>query len=427
VSTRPRSLPLALYAGASGLLEPLAPAVLQARARRGKEDPHRLAERLGRATRPRPAGPMVWLHGVSVGESLSLLPLIAALRAERPGLGMLVTSGTVTSAKLLADRLPAGVIHQFAPIDGPRAVGRFLDYWRPRLGVMVESELWPNLICAAAQRAFPLALLSARITESTARGWGRAPATIRALLGAFDLIQPQDAASDARLQRLGARTGPTLNLKRLGEAPPADPSELRRLSPAIGSRQVVLGASTHPGEEALVAAAWRQAVTGGPPSLLILAPRHPHRGAAIAAELRQAHFEVARRSAGEALTPSTAVYLADTLGELGLWLRLAQVAVIGGGFIAGPGGHNPMEAARVGKPVITGSHVANAEDIYREMFDLAAAIEAPDIEALARHIRGLLHYPSIARRIGEAGLAFARRQDDALERTLVLLRPLLPA
>jgi len=181
----------------------LAPGLLRRRAARGKEDPSRLNERLGRPALPRPEGPLVWLHGVSVGESLSLLPLIAALRTRRPDLNILVTSGTVTSAEVLAGRLPAGVIHQFAPVDAPCAAARFLDHWRPVAALFVESELWPNLIVAAQKRGVRLALLSARITDASAEGWGRAPATARALLGAFDLVLPQDTATEMRLSAWG--------------------------------------------------------------------------------------------------------------------------------------------------------------------------------------------------------------------------------
>jgi 3-deoxy-D-manno-octulosonic-acid transferase len=417
-----RPFPLALYAAATGLLTPFTPALLRARAREGKEDPARLGERLGRAGRPRPEGPLVWLHGVSVGETQSLIPLIAALRAARPGLGILVTSGTVTSAEVLAGRLPADVVHQFAPVDSPGAVARFLDHWRPDLGVFVESELWPNLILAARARGVRLALVSARMTEASARGWARTPASARAVLGAFDLILPQDAETAARLHRLGAATGAGLNLKLVGEALPADPAELARLQAAIAGRKVVLAASTHPGEEALIARAAREA--GAP--LLIVAPRHPDRGEAVAAELAAAGFSVARRAAGERLAADTTAYVADTLGEMGLYLRLADVVVMGGAFAEGIGGHNPLEAARLGKPILTGPQAFNARAIYDAMFDEVAALEAKDEAALARHIRGLLGDPMIARRLGEAALSFAERQGAALDEAMARLTPLLP-
>ncbi|HEX7944246.1 MAG TPA: glycosyltransferase N-terminal domain-containing protein, partial [Phenylobacterium sp.] len=315
------TFPLALYGAATGLLEPFAPGILRGRAGRGKEDPQRLPERLGRSTAARPAGGLVWLHGVSVGETTSLLPLVGALRARRPDLTLLVTSGTVTAAQLLAQRLPEGVIHQFAPVDAPGAVRRFLDHWRPDLAVFVESELWPNLIAAASARDVRLALVSARMTQASADRWARWPASARAVMGAFDLVLPQDAATEARLAKLGASPGPRLNLKHVGEPLPADPAELQRLQAAVTGRKVVLAASTHPGEEPLIAEAFRAANPGG--ALLIVAPRHPDRGPEIARELA-----ASRRGAGETLTGT--IHVADTLGELGLFFRLADIVVMGG-------------------------------------------------------------------------------------------------
>ena len=424
MSRPPHTLPLALYAAATGLFAPLAPVVLRRRARAGKEDPARLAERLGRATTPRPAGPLVWLHGVSVGEGLSLIPLIAALRARRPDLALLVTTGTVTSARVLSGRLPKGVIHQFAPIDTPGAAARFLDHWRPGAALLVESELWPNLIVAARARDIRLALLSARITEASAKGWGRAPATARALLRAFDLVLPQDPATGARLARLGAAVGPCLNLKRVGEAPPVDAASLAALKAAAGARGIVLAASTHAGEEPLIAKAVRAVA---PDALLIVAPRHPDRGPAVAAELEGLGFHVARRSAGEPPGPAVTAYVADTLGELGAFYAAADVLVIGGSFVEGIGGHNPLEAARLGCAIITGQWVANAADVYADMFAEAAAIGARDGASLARHIAGLVDHPMIARRMGEAAADYAGRQGAALEVAWAMIEPLLPA
>ena len=425
MSRTPRTLPLALYGAATGLLEPLAPVLLRRRAQAGKEDAARLGERLGRAGVARPSGPLVWLHGVSVGESLSLLPLIEALRARRPDLSLLVTSGTVTSAEVLAKRLPAGVIHQFAPVDAPGVAARFLDHWRPDAALLVESELWPNLILAAQARGVRLALLSARMTQDSAQGWSRAPATARALLQAFDLVLPQDAAAEARLTGLGARVAGRLNLKLVGEAPPVD-SALAAALRADG-RRLVLAASTHPGEEPLIAEAFRAATGDGGPAILVVAPRHPDRGPQVAAELQGLGFTVARRAAGEAMGPMTTAYVADTLGELGAFYVAADAVVMGGSFVPGIGGHNPLEAARLEAAIVTGPHAFNARDIYAGMFAEAAAIEAADGVALSRHIRGLLANPAIARRIGEAAAAYAGRQGAALEAALALIEPLLPA
>jgi len=419
------SFALSAYRAATGLLEPLAGGVLRARASKGKEDAARLGERLGRADRPRPEGPLVWLHGVSVGESLSLLPLVDALRTRRPRLNVLVTSGTVTSAELLAQRLPEGVIHQFAPVDAPGAARRFLAHWRPDLAVFVESELWPNLLSQARLRGVRLALVSARITEASAASWARAPGAARELLDAFDLVLPQDPASAERFERLGAKTGPQLNLKLVGGAPPTDSVALARFRELIGDRSVIAAVSTHPGEEPLIAAAFVEAAAGRRP-LLIVAPRHPDRGVGVAEALQSSGLRTARRAAGEPLKGETDVYIADTLGELGLLLSVASVAVMGGSFVEGIGGHNPLEPARMGVAVVTGPHHFNAAAIYAEMFERVAAIEARDEAELGRHLTGLLDYPHIARRIGEAGLTYAEAQGAALDQAMALLEPLLP-
>jgi len=244
---------LSLYRGGVTLLEPVALGLLAWRWRKGKEDGARIGERRGLASRPRPRDRLAWLHGASVGETLALLPLVE--RLTRRGVKVLVTSGTRTSADLLARRLPPGSLHQFFPLDVPRYLRRFLDHWRPDLAVFVESELWPNLIAAASARDVRLALVSARMTQASADRWARWPASARAVMGAFDLVLPQDAATEARLAKLGASPGPRLNLKRVGEPLPAEPAELARLRAAIGDRKVVLAASTHPGEEPLIAEA----------------------------------------------------------------------------------------------------------------------------------------------------------------------------
>lgn len=416
------SLLLPIYAAVTGLLEPFAPGLLARRAGRGKEDAARLGERLGRAAVDRPAGSLVWLHGVSVGESLSLLPLVTALRARRPDLALLVTSGTRTSAELLARRLPPGVIHQYAPVDAPGAVGRFLDHWRPSLGVFVESELWPNLILGARRRGVRLVLASARMTEASARGWARAPGAARTLLSAFDLVLPQEAQTAQRLAGLGAEIGPALNLKRVGDPLPCDEAELARLRAALAGRTVILASNTHPGEEPIIAAAAR-----GLPALLLVAPRHPERGPAVASELAAMGFRVARRSADDPLTAETEVYLADTLGEMGLLYRLADVAVMGGSFVEGIGGHNPLEPARLGVPVVTGPHTFNADELYDEMLSWVACLRADTPADLPRHLKGLITYNIVRRQISDAALDYAARQGAALDAAMALLEPRLPA
>lgn len=422
------SLALAAYRALTGMLEPLAPRLLDARAKQGKENPRRVDERLGIASVARPAGHLVWLHGVSVGETLSLLPVVEQFRQGRPDLTVLVTSGTVTSAELLAQRLPAGVIHQFAPIDAPGAVAAFLDHWQPALGVFVESELWPNLIQAAKKRGVPLALVSARITEKTAEGWARFPGAARSIVGAFDRILPQDSVSADRIRSLGGRVDGLVNLKLAGGPLPHDAAAFTALSAAIGDRPVVVAASTHEGEEiAIVRALDRLAER----LCLILVPRHPERGAEIATALTRDGYRFALRSRGTTPNAETDIYIADTLGELGLFLRLADVVVMGGSFgsFLGRepwGGHNPLEPARLGKAAVTGPDAANWREVTEALTaagGLAVVASPGDLPAT---VAPLLNDPAASRAMGERARRAAADAGAGLDRLWETMQPLLP-
>ena len=422
------SLALHAYRLLTRALEPFAPRLLDDRARRGKEDPVRVDERLGLAGVARPEGDLVWLHGVSVGETLSLLPLVERLREARPDLSVLVTSGTTTSAQLLARRLPPGAIHQYAPVDGPAAVAAFLDHWRPSLGVLVESELWPNLILACQARGVPLVLASARITEKTAAGWARFPGAARRLLSAFSLTLPQDDASAARLTALGARIDGQVNLKLAGGPLPHDAGAFTALSAAIGDRSVIVAASTHEGEEiALVRALDR--LSGR--LCLIIVPRHPERAAAISTALTRDGYNFALRSAGRPLTPETDLYIADTLGEMGLFLRIADVVVMGGSFapalgLPPVGGHNPLEPARLGKPAVAGPDASNWRAVTAALAEAGGLtiVQTPgDLPAI---IEPLLADPAAARAMGERARRAAADAGSGLETLWRDLQPLLP-
>ena len=419
---------LILYRLLTRMLEPLAPRLLDGRARKGKEDPVRVDERLGLTRVARPDGEVVWLHGVSVGETLSLLPVVEKLRATRPDLNILVTSGTLTSAALLARRLPDGVIHQFAPVDAPGAVDAFLTHWKPVAGVFVESELWPNLILEAHRRGVKLVLASARITEKTVAGWRRFPGAARDILSAFDVILPQDGISADRLESLGARIDGHVNLKLAGDAPPHDGAAFTRLSAAIGDRPVVVAASTHDGEEIAIVRALDKLADR---LCLILIPRHPERSAAIAAALTRDGYRFALRSQGRQPDNETDLYVADTLGEMGLFLRLADVVVMGGSFSAAlekppVGGHNPLEPARLGKPAVTGPDMTNWAAITEALVDAGGLqiVAAPwDLPAA---IVPLLADEKAARAMGDRGRRAAAEAGSGLERLMDNLLPLLP-
>jgi 3-deoxy-D-manno-octulosonic-acid transferase len=375
-----------LYLAASHVTAPLF-ALWQRRALRiGKEDAGRTGERWGRTERRRPDGLLVWFHAASVGETQSILPLIDALLVARADVNVLMTSTTRTSAEMLQTGLNDRVIHQMAPYDTVRASRAFLDHWRPDAAIWIESELWPRMLAEVGQRSVPRLLLNARVSARTARRWTRFAETARAILSQFDLIQAQEQTTMdalAGVGMVGPRVVLTGSLKQ--DRPPldCDIDELARLRKAIGDRPVWCAASTHLGEEDIVLDAHRD--IGG---LLILVPRHTDRSAAIAELCKVAGFALARRSLDNLITPRTQVYIADTMGELGLWYRIAPVAFIGGSF-GQVGGHNPYEAAQLDTAILHGPHVENFARIYAALDNAGAARLVTDAEELAQSVTAI--------------------------------------
>lgn len=418
------TLGLKLYAVATWLFHGHAPGLLKNRARKGKEDPARWRERLGETQAAPPQAPVVWFHGVSVGESLSALPVIERLHAERPDLMVIITTATTTSAEILAKRLPAGVIHQFAPIDTPQAAAAFLDHWRPVLAVFIESDIWPNLLGALSARGVPHALLSARITEKTWRGWQTWSGAMRRVLSGYSLVMAQDRDSDKRLAGMGVTTAPMANLKTVGAALNVDDTALSALDALIGERRVLLAASTHYGEDALIAHALEPYVRDG--DLLILVPRHPLKAADIRIDIESLGLHVAQRSLNEPLTAGTQVYLADTLGELGLFFSLADLIIMGGSFQSGVGGHNPLEPARLGKSVITGPDTFNWQGIFADLIDAGAAFRVDSASDLGFLVGELRQKPQAVTAADHQAFEVSRREDGTLDRVWTALAPLLP-
>lgn len=402
---------------------PAASQLLAWRLKRGKENPTRLAERYGQPSLPRPAGPLIWLHCASVGEMLAVIPLIERIRAK--DFAVLVTSGTVTSAALAEQRLPAGTIHQFIPLDAPRFVGRFLDHWRPDLALFVESDLWPNLIVSCADRAIPMILVNGRVSERSFSRWRLLPGVIAALLQRFDLCLAQSSADAQRYGQLGApRVSSIGNLKLDVPAPPVDQAALHTLSAIIGARVVIAAASTHPGEETAIIAAHRRLREKCPSLLTIIAPRHPERGADIAEAAKQAGLTVALRSRDELPKPEVDMFVADTLGELGLIYRLAPIVFMGGS-LASHGGQNPIEAIRLGAAVVHGPHVWNFGEIYAALDAARGAERVAEEEALTACLSGWLGDPAARKSAADAATVTVEKLGGALERTLAALEPYL--
>jgi 3-deoxy-D-manno-octulosonic-acid transferase len=416
---------LELYRGATRLGGPLIEAQLRRRVQRGKEDPLRWRERLGAAGLARPNGPLLWLHAASVGESRSLLPLIDALLAQRAALQVLVTTGSVTSAALMSGQLPARARHQFAPVDRPQAWRAFFEHWRPQLGVLVESELWPNLILEARARDLPLALVNGRISERSYRRWVLLPASAAQLCGGFTLCLAQSETDRARLTALGARQATTVgNLKYAAPPLPADPRALAGLAAAIGERPVWLGASTHSGEETLILEAHRRLAERRPGLLTMIAPRDPGRGSVLADDIRRGGLRVAQRSRDEPLDASCDVYLTDTLGELGLFYRLAWIALVGGSLVP-HGGQNPLEPARLGCPILLGPHIKNFTEIGTRLVKAGAAQPVADGLDLIAALTALLPDRASRARMAAQGRSVADEVAITGRETLAELGPLL--
>ncbi len=413
-----------LYRHATALLEPLAPFLIERRLRRGKEDPLRREERLGRSTVSRPKGPLLWIHAASVGESLSVLPLAKRL-AGAHGTGVLFTTMTTSAAAALASRQPPGSIHQYIPFDTPGAVARFLDRWRPDAALWVESELWPNLLMEAHRRHIPTALVNGRLSDRSFARWNRLPAFSRRLLGGFATVLVPSDRQGRRFTALGAaRVVVTGDLKATAGPPRADPEALARLKDAVARRRVWLAASTHEGEERLACDIHLDLAAAIDGLLTVIVPRHPARADGIAEEATARGLTVARRSHAGMPDSATDIFLGDSIGEMGFYLGLGDAVFIGKSMFQ-HGGHNPREAAWLGKPTVFGPHMQNFTDIARRLVETGGAIEVSDAASLRHHIAGLLEDEQACRTMGERARSLV--EGDAagvLDRAFEALHPL---
>jgi 3-deoxy-D-manno-octulosonic-acid transferase len=417
---------LRAYRALTRYAAPVAPLLLAWRTRIGKEEPARRPERYGEASMPRPSGFLVWFHAASVGEANAVLPVIDATAAEHPEIGLLLTTGTVTSAKLARARLPKGAVHQYVPLDNQDYVRRFLKHWQPDLAVFVESEIWPNLVLETSALNIPLVLVNGRMSFRSFRRWRNRPGLSRPLFSAFSLVLAQNERFAQRFTALGTpRTVAVGNLKADAPPPPVDLAGHKKLAAALAGRTVWLAASTHPGEDDIAAVAHLAMKKARPDLLTVIVPRHPERGPFIARLLAGAGLNVALRSEGKLPEPATDIYIADTIGELGLFYNLVPVALIGGSLVP-HGGQNPVEAIKLGAAVMTGPHWRNFADAYDELLRAGGAVQVSDAQSLATTALLLLENAQARGRIMSRAEGAIARMGGALPRTIAELEQFLP-
>jgi len=404
------------WVAASMLLVPFFARTETRKLRRAGVSVSRAHEKLGHATQPRQQdGPLIWFHAASVGESLSVLTLITRMGRALPDAQFLITSGTATSAKLVQDRLPPRTVHQFAPLDAPGPLKRFLKHWRPDAAIFVESELWPQMLRRTYESGAKLALLNARLSQKSMESWRKRPTFARYVLEVFELILTQNDKMAEAMVAMHAppqRVARGINLKSMSDPLPVDQDALFEARAALGHRPVWVASSTHPGEEDVVLEGHKRLLATRPDLHLILAPRHPERGQEVMNLISDAGLGVTRRSLGDA--PGDQVYLADTMGELGTWYALTDIVFLGGS-LRPIGGHNPFEVAQSGATVLSGHHVTNFAETFQEMQDIGAAQMISDASDLAEKVDALLSDDDARWQACDAARAFAEGQTGQLD------------
>ncbi len=376
---------------------------------------YRAHERLGHATETRDEGTLIWFHAASVGESLSVLALIGRMGVVLPNAHFLITSGTATSATLINQRMPPRCVHQFAPLDAPGPLKRFLKHWQPDAAIFVESELWPQMLRRTHATGASMALVNARMSERSVASWAKRPRLATYLFEVFDLILTQNDAMAEAMVRINApapRVARGQNLKSFAGPLPQDEDLLFETRAVLGHRPVWVAASTHAGEEQAILAAHKRLCETHPDLHLILVPRHPERGDEVQKLIAETGMDYTRRSSGD--LPRRAVYLADTLGELGNWFALSDIVFLGGSLLP-IGGHNPFEVAQSGSTVLSGNHVFNFAETFSAMEATGAARIVADSDDIAAQIDTLLRNRHTRDKAVAAAKTFANAETAKLD------------
>lgn len=408
------------------LVLPVSLLFLHLRVLRGRENASRLNERFGRAVKQKPDGKLIWVHAASVGEVVSVLPLIDIILEDNASFNILLTSGTLTSANIVAEQPRDRMIHQFIPLDIPVCVKRFIRHWKPDAAFFVESEIWPNLLNEMNNTGKPIALVNGRCSSNSFSNWKRAPDTIKKLLSFFTLLLAQDEVTAERFKELGGQNifmqG---NLKLDAASLPFDETEHKKLTKQIGGRQVWLAASTHNPEEYKTAKSHIIIKSEHKNLLTIIVPRHPNRGNDIRLQCEELGLSVAQRSLGEPITPKTDIYLGDTIGEMGLYYRLTEIAFIGGSLIP-HGGQNPIEAAQIGAAIIIGPHIDNFTTIYQHFEKANANITVRDDVELTTVVNRLLNDKKTILEMKKRAADTVKMNNGAMKKIYQTLKAILP-
>lgn len=412
---------LSTYRWAGAAAYPLIGGYIAFRAAKGKEESARRHERYGKSPLVRPPGPLVWVHAASVGETMAVVPLVTHI--QRLGINVVMTTGTVTSARIVADRLSGKAMHQYVPLDLKPAIDRFLDHWNPDLAIMAESEIWPMTILELGAKRVPQVLVNGRLSDRSFRSWQKHPNMAEALFENLAHVVAQSELDGERFHQLGARPVTVSgNLKVDTDIPPADDEALGALAAEIGERKRWAAISTHPGEEEIAASVHRLAKKQNPDVLTIIVPRHPDRANAVEAALKSAGLKVARRSRGDSISPDVDILLGDTIGEMGLYLRLTEIAFVGRS-LTGEGGQNPLEPAVLGTAVLAGREVQNFRESYQRLVANGGARLVADGDTLAGAVTFLLNNDRVRDKMIASGRETVEGMRGALSRTLVALEP----
>ncbi|MFE0015654.1 lipid IV(A) 3-deoxy-D-manno-octulosonic acid transferase [Mesorhizobium sp. NPDC059054] len=421
MSERWARMMLSLYRAAGSAAYPLAGPYVAWRASKGKEDRTRSRERYGVASQPRPDGPLIWVHAASVGETNAVVPLVRSILDY--GVTVVLTTGTVTSAKLVAERLGERVIHQYVPLDLRPAVSRFLNHWYPDLVIIAESEIWPNTILELGARSVPQVLVNGRLSDRSFASWKKRSNIAEALFENLAHVVAQSEVDGERFRALGARPVTVSgNLKVDTPPPPVDESELALLSRQIDGRPTWAAISTHDGEEVIAAEVHKTLASRHPGLLSIIVPRHPERAGDLVETFARMGLTVARRSLDDQITPDVDILLGDTIGEMGLYLRLTEIAFVGRSLTS-EGGQNPLEPAMLDTAVLAGRNVQNFRDSYQKLLDAGAAKLVRDRPMLAGAVNFLLTNETARREMMAAGAATVEQMRGALATTQRALEP----